>query len=156
RAATVRIKVEDATGYSFGTGTMIDTHENEALVVTCGHLFRESKGKGKITADVFVPVAAQSFDGQLISYDLDRDIALISLRVPAGLRAASVAPPGYTVRPGDPAFTLGCDKGANPSVRMTHITAVNKYKGRPNFTTAGQPVDGRSGGGLFTAEGYLV
>jgi hypothetical protein len=39
---------------------------------------------------------------------------------------------------------------------MTHITAVNKYKGKPNYTAAGQPVDGRSGGGLFTAEGYLV
>src|SRR5262249_5002871 len=43
-----------------------------------------------------------------------------------------------------------------PSVRMTHITAVNKYKGKPNFTAAGLPVDGRSGGGLFTAEGYLI
>src|SRR5439155_22645450 len=51
RAATVRLKVEDATGYGFGTGTIIDTHDSEALVITCGHLFRESKGKGKITAD---------------------------------------------------------------------------------------------------------
>jgi thiol-disulfide isomerase/thioredoxin len=156
RAATVRIKVEDATGYGFGTGTIIDRHENEALVVTCGHLFRESKGKGKITTDVFVGGPAQSFEGQLITYDLDRDIALISVRVPPGLQAAAVAPPGYTVRPGDRAFTLGCDKGADPSVRTTHITAVNKYKGKPNFTAAGQPVDGRSGGGLFTAEGYLI
>jgi thiol-disulfide isomerase/thioredoxin len=156
RTATVRIKVEDAKGYGFGTGTIIDTHENEALVVTCGHLFRESKGKGKVTADVFAAGAAQSVDGQLVTYDLDRDIALISIRIPVGLQAAAVAPPGYSVRPGDRAFTLGCDKGADPSVRMTHITAVNKYKGKPNYTAAGQPVDGRSGGGLFTADGFLV
>ena len=156
RAATVRIKVEDATGYGFGTGTIIDTHDTEALVVTCGHLFRESKGKGRITADVFASGAPQSVEGQLIGYDLDRDIALVSLRAPAAMRAVNVAPPGYTVRPGDRVFTIGCDKGADPSLRPTHITAVNKYKGKPNFTAAGQPIDGRSGGGLFSAEGYLI
>jgi hypothetical protein len=68
----------------------------------------------------------------------------------------TVAPPGYTVRPGDRVFTIGCDKGADPSVRQTHITAVNKYRGKPNFTAAGQPIDGRSGGGLFSADGCLI
>jgi S1-C subfamily serine protease len=156
RAATVRIKVEDATGYGFGTGTIIDTHDSEALVVTCGHLFRESKGQGKITADVFVSGAAQTVDGQLIGYDLDRDIALISVRSGPGAKPVAVAPPGYAVRPGDRVFTIGCDKGADPSVRQTHITAVNKYRGKPNFTAAGQPIDGRSGGGLFSADGFLI
>ena len=45
-AATVRLRVEDAQGRSFGTGTIIDARSGEALVITCGHLFRESKGKG--------------------------------------------------------------------------------------------------------------
>jgi S1-C subfamily serine protease len=156
KLATVRIKVEDATAYGVGTGTIIDTHDGEALVVTCGHLFRESKGKGKVTADVYTSGAPQTVDGQVIGYDLDRDIALISIRAGQGARAVSVAPPGTTVRPGDPAFTIGCDKGAHPSLRATRITAVNKYKGKPNFTAAGQPVDGRSGGGLFTADGQLI
>jgi S1-C subfamily serine protease len=156
RAATVRLKVEDAGGYGFGTGTIIDTHDNEALVVTCGHLFRESKGQGKITADIFSSGAAQTVDGQLIAYDLDRDIALVSLRTPIVVRPAMIAPPGYSVRPGDRVFTIGCDKGAEPSLRPTYITAVNKYQGKPNFTAAGQPIDGRSGGGLFSSEGYLI
>ncbi len=155
RAATVRLKVEDATGYGFGTGTIIDTHDSEALVITCGHLFRESKGQGKITADVFTSGTAQSVEGQLIGYDLERDVALVSIRA-AGMRAASVAPPAFTVRPGDRAFTIGCDKGADPSLRATQITSVNKYRGKPNYTAAGQPIDGRSGGGLFSAEGFLI
>jgi thiol-disulfide isomerase/thioredoxin len=155
RAATVRLKVEDATGYGFGTGTIIDTHDSEALVITCGHLFRESKGQGKITADVFTSGAAQSVDGQLIGYDLERDVALVSIRA-AGVRAVNVAPPGCTVRPGDRAFTIGCDKGADPTIRPTQITAVNKYRGKPNYTAAGQPIDGRSGGGLFSADGFLI
>jgi thiol-disulfide isomerase/thioredoxin len=156
RAATVRLKIEDAGGYGFGTGTIIDTHETEALVVTCGHLFRESQGKGKVTADVFAGGSSQTVEGQVIAYDLDRDIALVSLRVPLGIKAVAVAPPGLSVRPGDRAFTIGCDKGADPSLRPTQITAVNKYKGKPNYTAAGQPVDGRSGGGLFTADGLLI
>ena len=156
RAATVRLKVEDATGYGFGTGTVIDSHENEALVVTCGHLFRESKGQGKITADLFSSGSAQTAEGQLIAFDLDRDIALVSLRTTVAVRPVTIAPPGYSVRPGDRVFTIGCDKGADPSLRPTYITAVNKYKGKPNFTAAGQPIDGRSGGGLFSAEGYLI
>jgi hypothetical protein len=87
---------------------------------------------------------------------LDRDIALVSLRLPLAVRPAPVAPPGYTVRPGDRVFTIGCDKGNDPSVQSTQITAVNRYRGKPNYTAAGQPVDGRSGGGLFTADGLLI
>jgi thiol-disulfide isomerase/thioredoxin len=155
-AATVRLKVEDATGFGFGTGTIIDTHDNEALVITCGHLFRESQGKGKVSADFFASGSAQSSPAQLIAYDLDRDVALISVRMPLPLQPVAVAPPGHSVRPGDRAFTIGCDKGADPSVRQTHITAVNKYRGRPNYTAAGQPVDGRSGGGIFSADGMLI
>src|SRR5689334_22905218 len=44
-AATVRLYVEDAQGRSCGTGTIVDTRKGEALVVTCGHLFRETKGQ---------------------------------------------------------------------------------------------------------------
>jgi hypothetical protein len=76
--------------------------------------------------------------------------------MPASIRPVTIAPPAHAVRPGDRVFTIGCDKGADPSIRPTHITAVNKYKGKPNFTAAGQPVDGRSGGGLFSADGYLI
>ena len=155
-AATVRLKVEDATGFGYGTGTIIDVHDDEALVVTCGHLFRESQGKGRISVDLFAPGAAQPVEGQLISYDLDRDIALVSIRPGMAIAPVMVAPPGYTVRIRDEAFTIGCDKGAAATVRPTEITSVNKYQGKPRYTAAGQPVDGRSGGGLFTAEGLLI
>jgi hypothetical protein len=36
------------------------------------------------------------------------------------------------------------------------INAVNRYSGPPNLSVSGQPVDGRSGGGLFSAEGVLI
>ena len=54
RSATVRLRVHDGHGYGAGTGTIIDTHGEEALVLTCGHLFRETQGKGKIEKDACI------------------------------------------------------------------------------------------------------
>lgn len=155
--ATVRLKVEDGRGHGFGTGTIIDCHGDEALVLTCGHLFRESKGQGKITVDLFAPGATQPVAGELIAYEAEnRDIALVSIRPGIKIDAVPVAGPDYAVAPRDRAFTIGCDKGAAPSLRNSQITSVNRFQGAPNFTAEGSPVDGRSGGGLFTESGYLI
>ena len=43
-ASSVRLKIEDADGNSVGSGTIIDARAGEALVLTCGHIFRESQG----------------------------------------------------------------------------------------------------------------
>ena len=58
-AASVRLKIDDAQGHSFGSGTIIDARDGEALILTCGHVFRDSKGKGPITVDLFGPGAPQ-------------------------------------------------------------------------------------------------
>src|SRR5262245_62022317 len=46
--ATVRLRVDDGKYRSFGTGTIVDSRQGEALVITCGHLFRDSKGKSTV------------------------------------------------------------------------------------------------------------
>ena len=38
---------------SLGTGTVIDCRQGEALILTCGHIFRDSAGKGRIEVDLF-------------------------------------------------------------------------------------------------------
>jgi hypothetical protein len=91
-----------------------------------------------------------------LACDLDRDIALVGIKPGIAVTPAGVAPAGFTVRPRDRVFTVGCDKGADATVRESEITAVDKYHGKPNFTAAGAPIDGRSGGGLFTADGLLI
>ncbi len=154
--ATVRLKVEDAQFTDFGTGTIIDCHGDEALVLTCGHIFRQSKGKAKITVDLFAPGATRAVEGELIQYHADeRDIALVSIRPGIAIQPVPVAPAGYSVQPRDRVFTIGCDKGAAPSLRNSVITP-NRYMGAPRFTAEGAPVEGRSGGGLFTESGYLI
>jgi len=47
-ASTARLLVEDSQGVSRGTGTVIDCRQGEALILTCGHIFRDSQGKGRV------------------------------------------------------------------------------------------------------------
>lgn len=160
QAATVRLRVFDGQGYGAGTGTIIDTHGEEALVLTCGHLFRETKGEGKIEVDLFVGGQVQTVLGQLIDYDAaDRDIALVAIRPKFAVEPVEVIGDGKGVENGQPAFSFGCDRGDDPSRRDTRITGINKYNqhlGVSNLEIAGAPIDGRSGGGLFDAKGRLI
>lgn len=154
--ATVRLRIEDPTGNSFGTGTIIDMHGDEALILTCGHIFRDSGGRGKIIVDLFAPGARGPVLGQLIACEPEHDIALVAIR--PGVKVTSVPVPSkaYRVRVGDRAFTIGCDHGNNPTLHETQVTAIDKYVMPANIVAAGAPAIGRSGGGLFTADGQLI
>ncbi|QDT08333.1 trypsin-like peptidase domain-containing protein [Stieleria marina] len=159
-AATVRLKVHDGTGYGAGTGTIIDTHGESALVLTCGHLFRENKGQGKIEVDLFVGGQVKTVMGKIVDYDAEnRDIALVEILPGFVVQPVPVLAAGQTLRTGQPVFSFGCDRGDDPTRRDTRITGVDKYDthlGASNIEISGAPVDGRSGGGLFDDQGRLV
>lgn len=155
-SATVRLRVDDLSGHAIGTGTIIDTHGGESLVITCGHLFRDSSGRGRIAVDVFVDGAARTVPGTLIRYDLDRDLGFVAIPAMSQDAVMKVAPAGYPLERGQTVFSVGCDQGQDPSVRDSRITGIDRYVGAPNIEVAGQPVEGRSGGGLFSADGYLI
>ena len=154
--ATVRLKVVDDGGHSFGTGTVIDVHGTEALVLTCGHIFRTSEGKGRIQIDRFDQPGSESLEGSLIDYDMDLDIALVSVKVEEPIAVARLAPINYRAKPGEAVFSVGCGRGAPPTVMQGKVNQIDKYLGPPNITVSGQPVDGRSGGGLFNQRGELI
>lgn len=154
-AATVRLRIEDAGGNSVGTGTIVDAREGEALVLTCGHIFRDSQGKGRISIDLFAP-ALNNLPGRLISYDLDSDVALVAFRPGGPVTVARIAPAMYTVREGDAVTTVGCDHGQAPTAIASRVLSVNRFQGQPNLQVAGQPVQGRSGGGLFSTDGQVI
>ncbi len=155
-ASTVRLRIEDPTGQSFGSGTVIDSRNGEALIVTCGHVFRESQGKGKISVDLFGPGAPQGLPGQVIGYDLERDLGFVAIRTGVDVASAHVAAANATTRIGDPVSSVGCNGGAEPTVMSSQVTAIDKYLGPPNIQAAGLPVQGRSGGGLFNARCELI
>ncbi|MCH2182830.1 MAG: trypsin-like peptidase domain-containing protein [Mariniblastus sp.] len=158
-AATVRLKVADPQGTSYATGTIIHRHQDECLILTCGHVFRDSQGQGAISIDYdFVSGQVRTTSGRLLSYDAqDRDIALVSMTA-SGFSGPPVfvAQPGYAIQNSDQAFSIGCDHGEAPTIRRTRIKNLAKYNGVDKYDIFGRPVDGRSGGGLFTPGGQLV
>lgn len=160
QAATVRLRVHDGHGYGVGTGTVIDVHGEEALVMTCGHLFRDTDGKGRIEVDVFHGGQVKTVAGQLIDYDADdKDIAVVAIQPGVAMEPVEVIKVGESTRTGQVAFSFGCDRGDDPTRRDTRITGVNKYnqhKGMSNLEIDGAPIDGRSGGGLFDQQGRLI
>jgi thiol-disulfide isomerase/thioredoxin len=160
-AATVRIRVEDAQGRSSGTGTIIDSRSGEALILTCGHLFRESKGKGPMTVELFDvgPNGAQvsgQFPGTLISYNLERDVAFVSIKPNRQVSVAAIAPDHTPVGRGDRVATIGCGGGKDPTLLPQRIVNLDHYLGPANIEVSGAPEEGRSGGGLFNLQGQLI
>lgn len=154
--ATVRLRVEDPDGVSLGTGTIVHVHNDEALVLTCGHIFRDSNGKGAVFCDLQSSGGAQRIPGRLVQFDLQRDIGLVSFRPGQTVHAVNILGPGYTPRVGDPVFAVGCNQGAAASVIENKILNVNRYHGPANLVVGGRPIDGRSGGGLFSHDGSLM
>jgi thiol-disulfide isomerase/thioredoxin len=160
-SCSVRLKVTDAQGVSYGTGTIIDARDGAALLITCGHIFRDSQGKGPITVEVFEagPNGLRVVDtvsGHVINYDLERDVALVSFRPSNPVCVAPVAAPRTVTSRGDRAATVGCSHGEDPSVIATRITWLDRYQSPPNIEASGAPVNGRSGGGLFNDKGELI
>lgn len=157
KEATVRLKVEDPKGISYGTGTIVDARDGEALVVTCAHIFRASKGTGTINVEIYTGTGPKTVAGELIVHDMQKDVAFVSIQPGMEVTAVQIAPAEYKVAVSQPVFSLGCDKGAKPTIRDTQITAIDRYT-RPNhFCVSFEPSDGRSGGGLFSVkEGYLI
>jgi len=153
-AASVRLRIEDATGQSYGSGTVIDVHGQEALVLTCAHIFRDSQGRGRIHVDRFDNGAPESASGTVISYDYDQDVALVSMKLSRPMRAAQLAGRGFRIAVGDEVFSVGCNHAAPPSVGPGRVNSINKYVRKGNITASGRPIDGRSGGGLFSRDGY--
>lgn len=160
RAATVRLRVHDGNGHGVGTGTIIDTHGDEALVLTCGHLFRETQGEGKVEVDLFIAGDTKTVPGHVLDYDADkRDIAVVAIKPGFPVDPVDVIAADNQPQPGEAVFSFGCDRGADPSRRDTRITGVDKYNqhlGLSNLEIAGAPIDGRSGGGLFDQQGRLI
>ena len=156
-SATARLRVEDASGVaSWATGTVIDCRQGEALILTCGHVFRDSQGKGRIEVDLFGSQGPRGVAGQVISWDLKRDLALVSIFTDVAVDPVRVGGTDRRTPVGAPVVTVGCDGGRDPTIRHSRITAVDKYLGPSNLQVAGQPVQGRSGGGLFGVDGTLI
>lgn len=154
-AATVRIRVKDAGGDFFGTGTIIDSRIGKTVILTCGHIFRNWDKRAVIEIDYFGDREPKTLIGTRLYHDLKSDVGLITVNAD-WLPYCRVAAAGTRILKGSPVVSVGCSNGDRPSVQQLKITAVNRYSGSDNIEVAGMPAEGRSGGGLFTKDGRLI
>jgi hypothetical protein len=148
---------------------VIDQHGDEALIMTCAHIFRDAldgarrdaldgpRLKGEVAIDLFsTPGAPTTVAGQLLEFDLGRDIALVTCRPGRAIAIARVAHSADRFQVGDAVYSIGCDRGAKPHLFPSRITSIGRYQGPPNISASGEPQIGRSGGGLFNEAGRLI
>lgn len=159
-SSTVRIQVNNVHGDMMaegkGTGTIIDCRSGHALVLTCGHLFREYQPGDVIKVEIFTDKGILIVQGRYVNHDEERDLGLISLTVDRPIVTTPVAGREYRLQKGMPITTVGCNLGADPTVQSGVITNLNRFLGTPNIEVSVVPVQGRSGGGLFSQDGKLL
>ena len=94
--------------------------------------------------------------GKTIAYDLEGDVGLLSIATDAKLPASPVASLADEVQVRQSVYSIGCGGGETPSREDLFVTAINRYLGPDNIECTGEPLQGRSGGGLFDAQGDVV
>lgn len=156
-ASTVRIRVKTSV-CDHGTGTIIDSRNDRALILTCGHLFREfaKEHGGRIEVDMFGGSYRQNIEAKYICHDEESDLGLICIPIKEPVAIIPVAPLNYQAQRGSAVASAGCDHGRAPTVQPSQIVAINKCLGPANMYASGASVRGRSGGGLFSKDGYLI
>ncbi len=176
----VRIKIHGQGTIGFGSGTIIYSSPKEAIILTCAHIFKldgrrqahPSQFPNKIVIDLFdgqlrgnptgqVHYANESYDGEAIDYDFNLDVGLIRIRPNRRLPYSRVVPASWQPQQRMKMTTVGCSEGhdatawttmiLNPSVRG--LTGNNAYEA---IECRFAPKQGRSGGGLYTDDGYVA
>jgi len=154
--ASVRIRIkDDHQADAVGSGTIIDSRVGKTIILTCGHIFRNRDKDAVIEIDCYCGGREQTIVGRRLFHDLNADVGLITINADS-LATCRVAGAGTKIVKGAPVVSVGCSEGDRPTVQRVKITALNRYKGADNIEVAGMPVEGRSGGGLFTQEGQLI
>jgi len=147
-----RIRVKDSSGMDIGSGTIIHSEPGKTLILTCGHIFRHFDDTGLIEVDVFQGDRPRMYDGELVKFDLKADVGLISISTLETLAAARVA--RQSLNSGQLVFSVGCGGGEPPSKLQHRVTSTTKFPAGYVECT-GTPIQGRSGGGLFTVNGEV-
>ena len=176
----VRIRVIGSRSTGFGSGTIIASTESEAIVATCAHIFhlhdrkeaKPSEFPKKIAVDTFDGVLKgnnpakvthkETFSGTAIDYDFGRDVGLIRVKTNRQLPFSRVLPQGFELKPKMKMYAVGCPEGRDATTWATVIRrprVTNFLTGRPEYEAIEcdvAPKEGRSGGGLYTTDGYLA
>ena len=167
--ATVRIDLVVGTGADgrsdSATGVVAhsDPRHGEALVATCGHLFRDVAdwSTAKISVAVADPKSGrvETVAGECVYSDPETDVAFVAFRAPWTIRPVAFLPENEALRVGESALSVARnERGALPLEHQ--ILSLDRHYFQPKSDDAARrpfnyvqvsnaPEAGRSGGGLF-------
>jgi hypothetical protein len=176
----VRIRVIGPGMIGFGSGTIIHSTPEEAIILTCAHIFKiegartqphPSRFPRRIMVDIFdgklqgrnpaMVHQLASVEGWAIDYDFTSDVGLIRIKPGRRLAASRVVPPDWKPRPNLEMIAVGCPEGNDATAWTTWIvnpSTMLRVGGR-NYEAiecVHAPKQGRSGGGLYTTDGYVA
>jgi hypothetical protein len=144
---TVRITIGNR--FALCSGTIVKSDESRSLVLTCAHPFRQNP-----------PIWVDAYRAELIDIDYTGDVALLSITPHHKLHVTKVVPRRWHVKRGMLMIAAGFPEDRDLEVFKTvvlqpsHIIPTNlAYTG---IECTRRPEQGRSGGGLFTSDFYLV
>lgn len=166
----------------FGSGTIVHSTEDESIILTCAHIFHIEEMRAQPPPSRFpLKVLVDLFDGRLsksetpqvhttevdlpaevIDFDAVGDVGLIRIRPARRLPVSKIVPPGWTPKPSQRMTTVGCSHGHDATAWSTWVTKplIRLQKSRNAIYEATEcahkPLQGRSGGGLFTLDGILA
>jgi thiol-disulfide isomerase/thioredoxin len=176
----VRIRVLSNRSTGFGSGTVIHSTPEESLILTCAHIFKLERREQAAPAEFPRRIMIDLFDGNLtgtkpakvhfveqvegwaVDYDFKRDVGLIRIKPGRRLPACRVVPAHWQPQPRMQVLTVGCSEGHDATAWHTIITKAriqNFLQGNSTYEAIEcdvAPKQGRSGGGLFTDDGYLA
>lgn len=181
----VRIKVSAPGGMmEYGSGTIVWSTDDEAIILTCAHIFhiegvakqpRPERFPYQIMIDLFDGRLAgprkntvhpvETLPGKALDYDFAHDVGLIRIKTRRRLASSPVVPTNWQAKPGMNLVAVGCPEGQDATAWSTKI--LHTRMGNPNAVGSGKPSyegilcsnaprQGRSGGGLYTEEGYVA
>ena len=154
-AATVRVGLMDGRMRDFGTGTVVHSTAGQSIILTCAHVFKGVSAEAAVIVEVFRNGEVLKYPAQVIGGDHDSDVAFLQIKNATPLPTVPIAPQ-LNLRQNDAVFSIGCNNGDRPTRMNMNVVAVDRYEGPENVVCTKDPVQGRSGGGLFNTAGELV
>ncbi len=153
--ASVRIRAHSGSYTNFGSGTIISSADGRTLILTCGHICRGMK-RGSMEVDVFHNGSVQTYLGKILRFNEKADVGLLEIPTDEVYPHSPIAPVGDLPRKGDPVASVGCGGGDDPTLQQHRVIRLNFNPGPDFLVCTGEPIEGRSGGGLFNAQNELI
>jgi len=154
--ASVRIRANNGTGINYGSGTIISSGNGRTMVLTCGHICRGMVKSGTMEIDIFSGQQRKTYVAKVVAYNEKADVGLLEFPSDESFPHTPVAHVGHGVKKGQAVASVGCGGGDDPTLQQHRVVSLNRYLGPDNIECTGEPIEGRSGGGLFDEQGAVV